>query len=161
MKKRSFLLLLIIVAFLASCSEKDERSSEDYEPEILDVQVTINPEKGEVNEPVVIEAAVTYGDKKVTDPDDIKFELWRSHDENHESIEPEHSGDGIFKIEKSFTEEGTYYIIAHVTAEKMHNMPKVEFVIGEPSEPETESKSTIMEHSEMEHSEMEHTHENK
>ena len=32
--------------------------------------------------------------------------------------------------------EGTYYIYAHVTAEKMHNMPKKEFVIGQPSEPE-------------------------
>ena len=54
----------------------------------------------------------------------------------------------MYALEKSFSIEGTYYIYAHVTAENMHNMPKKEFVIGQPSEPEGKGASTEMENGE-------------
>ena len=73
----------------------------------------------------------------------MKFEIWRSQAEEHEKIIVEHDKNGIYRLNKSFEEEGTYYIIAHVTARSMHNMPKTEFVVGSPSEPE-DWKSTEM-----------------
>ncbi|WP_338447890.1 FixH family protein [Niallia oryzisoli] len=145
MKKKLFALLLILAAILSACSGSKEKEKEEMTPQFLDVQLTVNPEQGKVNEPVTFEAKVTYGDKKVTDPDSIDFEIWLANDENHEKIIPEHMGNGVFKIEKTFTAEGTYYVYAHVTAENMHNMPKKEFVIGTPSEPEDSNTSTIME----------------
>lgn len=143
MKKKLFALLLIMAAILSACSGSKEK--EEMTPQFLDVQLTVNPEQGKVNEPVTFEAKVTYGDKKVTEPDSIDFEIWLANDENHEKIIPEHTGNGVFKIEKTFTVEGTYYVYAHVTAENMHNMPKKEFVIGTPSDPEDSITSTIME----------------
>lgn len=148
--KKSFLLLILslITVITAACSQ----GSIDEEPQFLDVQLTINPEKAEVNEPVVFEAKVTYGEEEVTDADEVKFEIWRAHDEEHEKIVVEHDENGIYRLEKSFSEEGTYYVYSHVTARDMHNMPKKEFVIGEPSEPEGDSASAEMEEDD-EHSE--------
>ncbi|MFE8702057.1 FixH family protein [Cytobacillus sp. FJAT-54145] len=142
MRKGLFILFISIMSsfMLVACSEQQV----EKEPQFLDVQLTINPEKANPNEPVVFEAKVTYGDEEVTDADEVKFEIWRAHDENHEKIEIEHSEDGIYKLEKSFEREGTYYIYSHVTARGMHNMPKKEFVVGEPSEPEEDSSSSHM-----------------
>jgi hypothetical protein len=145
MKLSRIVALFIVMAVITACSKQDERNSEEFVPQILDVQVNINPENGEVNKPILIEAALTYGDKKVTDPDEIEFEVWRSQAEKHEIHTPKHFGDGVFRLEKTFSEEGTYYVYVHVTAENMHTMPKKEFIIGQPSELETKSNSESME----------------
>lgn len=141
------LVLLVAIVFLAACSSE----SKEEEVQILDVNLTINPEKAEVNEPVIFEAKVTYGKEKVTDAEDVKFEIWRANDENHEKVAVEHAENGIYRLEKSFTEEGTYYIYSHVTAKNMHSMPKKEFVIGQPSEPEQDSSEMNMNGEEGEH----------
>lgn len=145
MRKHLFVLFMLLlgVVFLAACSQEEEA-----EPLFIDVKLTVSPEKGEVNEPVTFEAKVTYGEENVTDADEVLFEIWRAHDEEHEKIEIKHAEDGIYRLEKAFDHEGTYYIVSHVTARDMHNMPKVEFVIGEPSEPEENSSSSHMDHGE-------------
>lgn len=137
MKKKLYLFLLLFFAIniITACAGERE---EDGVPQFLDVQLKVNPEQSNVNEPVTFTAKITYGDQPVTDPDEVVFEIWRANDENHEKIPIEHAGDGIYELEKSFTEEGTYYIYSHVTAEGYHSMPKKEFVIGQPSEPETD-----------------------
>jgi uncharacterized protein YcfL len=146
MKKTILIFSLICAFILAGCSSNNQQQSEE-EPQFLDVQLSVNPEKAKVNEPVTFEAKVTYGDEEVTDADDVKFEIWRAHDENHEKIEVKHAENGIYRLEKSFDREGTYYIISHVTARNMHNMPKVEFVVGQPSELEEDSNHSMdMEH---------------
>lgn len=140
MKKIIGLFLCILV--LSACSSSDE-------PKLLDVQLVINPETADINSPVIFKAEVTYGGEPVENADEVKFEVWRSKSDNHETVVVEHTEDGVYVLEKSFAEEGTYYVYAHVTAENMHAMPKKEFVIGEPSEPEENSKSkTMNEHEE-------------
>ncbi|KOP83074.1 FixH family protein [Cytobacillus solani] len=141
MRKLLLLLVLLVIAvFTAACSSE----SKEEELAILDVKLTINPEKAEINEPVVFEANVTYGEEEVTDAEEVKFEIWRANDENHEKVAVEHAENGIYRLEKSFTEEGTYYIYSHVTAKNMHSMPKKEFVIGQPSEPEQDNSEMKM-----------------
>ncbi|MGN1401099.1 MAG: FixH family protein [Bacillus sp. (in: firmicutes)] len=134
------IILLLGCLLLAGCSNG---SISKNEPEVsfLDVDLTIDPEKAEVNQEIVFQAKVTYGDKPVTDADEVKFEIWRSKSDNSEVVEVEHAGDGIYRLSKRIDVEGTYYIYAHVTAEGMHNMPKEEFTVGEPSEPETKDDS--------------------
>ncbi|EIJ78520.1 hypothetical protein PB1_13219 [Bacillus methanolicus PB1] len=145
--KKAVLIFSIVFAFiLAGCSNNNQKKTEE-EPQFLDVKLSVNPEKANVNEPVTFEAKVTYGDEEVTDADDVKFEIWRAHDKNHEKIEVKHAENGIYRLEKSFDREGTYYIVSHVTARNMHNMPKAEFVVGRPSEPEEDSNHSM----EMEH----------
>jgi hypothetical protein len=144
-----FMAIFMLALMLTACSEE---KSEENELPILDVELTVTPEKAEPGEAVTIEAKVTYGDEDVTDANEVTFEIWRAHDEEHEKVEIEHAEKGIYRHEKTFSEEGTYYVISHVTARDMHNMPKKEFVVGEASEPEESPSSTHMNHSEDEHS---------
>ncbi|MCM3767894.1 FixH family protein [Neobacillus niacini] len=131
-------LLLLLLA--ASCSNDNNEQNTPL-PELLEVKLTVNPEKAEPNQAIVFEAKVTQGKEEVTDADKVTFEIWRAHDEKHEKIDVKHSENGIYRLEKNFDREGTYYIISHVSARDMHNMPKKEFVVGTPSEPE-DAKST-------------------
>lgn len=139
MKRLFVIIMAIILGLLTTACAKQEVEDE---PQFLDVQLTAKPEKAELNEEITFEAKVTYGAEEVKDADEVKFEIWRSQAEEHEKIVVEHDENGIYRLDKSFKEEGTYYIIAHVTARSMHNMPKSEFVVGSPSEPEEDEKST-------------------
>lgn len=147
MKKKLLLSILVLIIFtiMAACSQTNEKLEEaSVVPQILDVQLSINPEQGNTNEPITFAAKVLYGQKEVTDADKVEFEIWRAHDETHEKIVVEHKRNGVYKLEKSFSKEGTYYVYAHVTAENMHYMPKKEFVVGQPSEPENDGASIEM-----------------
>ncbi|MBB6446525.1 FixH family protein [Bacillus benzoevorans] len=148
MKKRLYLLVLLflLISVVTACSGQKEK---DRVPLFLNVDLTVNPVQGSVNEPVTFTAKVTYGEEAVTDPDEVVFEIWRANDEKHEKIPVKHAGDGIYELKKGFTEEGTYYIYSHVTAEGYHAMPKKEFVIGQPSEPEAEGGAAKMTDTEM------------
>ena len=132
----------MVIAFLlvSACNNKQHPANNEL-PEFVEVNLTVTPENGKANEPIVFEAKVTQGDENVEDADEVKFEIWRAKDEEHEKITVEHSEDGIYRLEKTFQQEGTYYIISHVTARDMHNMPKEVFVVGTPSEPEDPSES--------------------
>jgi hypothetical protein len=147
MKKFKILSILILALLIVSaCGNKDNQNQADNElPEFVEVKLTVTPEHGQVNEPIIFEAKVTQGEEDVEDADEVKFEIWRAKDENHEKVEVQHAEDGIYRLEMSFAQEGTYYIISHVTARDMHNMPKKEFVIGTASEPEgpEESKDSM------------------
>lgn len=146
------LLLTIMITFAgiitAACSQQEV----EEEPQFLDVQLTVFPEKAQVNEEITFEAKVTYGPEEVKDADEVKFEIWRAHAEEHEKIVVEHSENGIYRLKKSFNDEGTYYLVAHVTARSMHNMPKIEFIVGNPSEPE-DGASSEMDDKEMDNDE--------
>ena len=55
-------------------------------PQFLDVQLAVNPVQGNMNEVITFEAKVMYGDKEVTDPDEVTFEIWRANDDNMKSL---------------------------------------------------------------------------
>ena len=143
MKKFKILSLLFLALLIVSaCGNKEDQDQADTElPEFVEVKLTVTPEHGQANEPIVFEAKVTQGEENVEDADEVKFEIWRAKDENHEKVTVKHAEDGIYRLEKSFEQEGTYYIISHVTARDMHNMPREEFVIGTASEPEDPNES--------------------
>lgn len=138
MKKILFLSFMVLSVFIISaCNNKEQQEqADDKLPEFVEVNLSITPEHGKSNEPIIFEAKVTQGEENVEDANEVKFEIWRAKDEKHEKIEVKHSEDGIYRLEKAFEQEGTYYIISHVTARDMHNMPKKEFVVGTASEPE-------------------------
>jgi tetrahydromethanopterin S-methyltransferase subunit B len=136
------LLAFLCMWILASCSnQKDEQNPM---PKMLDVKLLITPEKGEVNQPITFNAIVTQGKEKVNDADEVTFEIWRSMNPKHEKIDIKKGKDGVYSLSKTFQQDGTYYVISHVTARGMHNMPKKEFVIGQPSEEETSKTDSTM-----------------
>lgn len=132
-KPRLSILVVFVFLIMTACSGQRE---EERVPQFLDVRLSVMPEHGNMNEPIMFTAEIMYGDQPVTDPDEVEFEMWRANDEHHEHIPVEHASGGIYKLEKTFSLEGTYYVYAHVTAESMHAMPKKEFIIGQPSKPE-------------------------
>lgn len=139
------MIFIALLAFMGGCSSSGEKQEA---PKMLNVDLTVSPDKAEAGEPVLFEAEVTYGEEKVADADEVTFEIWRSQSEKHEKLEATDTKNGNYQLEMSFSEEGTYYVYAHVTARRMHNMPKKEFVIGKPSAPEEKSGSDHMEHGE-------------
>lgn len=135
MKKHVFLwFMAFLVIILTSCSSSG--AGGDDTPKMLDVKLTIDPVQVQPNEMITFKANATYGKEVVTDADNVTFEIWRSKDESHQRVEVKKATNGVYQLEKSFAMEGTYYVICHVTARSMHNMPKGEFVVGAPSEPE-------------------------
>ncbi|SDL89951.1 FixH family protein [Bacillus sp. OK048] len=132
----SLSIFFVLVISACNSNSKDHGAKSDELPEFVDVELTISPEKGQVNAPIIFEAKITQGNENVEDADKVTFEIWRAKDEKHEKIEVKHAKDGVYRLEKTFQQEGTYYIISHVTARDMHNMPKKEFIVGNASEPE-------------------------
>lgn len=137
-----FLSISVLIG-LSACSGQKQQVN-DSVPKMLDVNLLVNPSEGEVNQPVTFKAEVTQGKEKVNDADEVIFEIWRSKDQKHEKITIKNSKDGVYSLQKSFQQEGTYYIISHVTARGLHNMPKKEFVIGQPSEKEDSKSNSSM-----------------
>ncbi|MEH7500449.1 FixH family protein [Neobacillus drentensis] len=142
-----FLVTVLCLSIVISCSNKKEQA--DNLPQMVEVDLSVTPDPGKINEPITFEAKVTQGKDKVNDAEVI-FEIWRAKDDKHEKVEIKHTENGKYRLEKSFPQEGTYYIISHVTARDMHNMPKKEFTIGTPSEPEDPNSKSSMDGMKME-----------
>lgn len=113
---------------MIGCNNQEEQNEEVQFIEV-DIQV---PDKIEPNESVELGALVTLGDEKVEDAQEVKFEIWEQGQETeHEMIPGKHAGDGLYMITKSFGKDGVYYVVAHVTARDMHNMPRKEVIVGD------------------------------
>ncbi|MCM3122978.1 MULTISPECIES: FixH family protein [unclassified Mesobacillus] len=159
MMKKILSLFIAVMFLLAACSagqDKKEGSLEDP-PELLEVSIS-TPEKIELNQEVTIEAKVTQGGKKVTDADEVKFEIWQSGQDEHEILPAQNKKNGIYAIKKTFNEGGNYFIAAHTTANRMHSMPKKEIVVaGSETEPssfadgEKENHESHAEHEQIDH----------
>ncbi|OEH91555.1 FixH family protein [Bacillus solimangrovi] len=132
MKKLLVVLFSALLVISGCAQEKQESSSEEEVPVRLDVAIELPSDDIQLEQEVTIKAIVSQGDEMVEDADDVKFEIWKSGQDEHEMIDGNNVGGGEYNVSKSFTEEGTYYVIAHVTARKMHTMPKQEFVVGNP-----------------------------
>ncbi|WP_419881074.1 FixH family protein [Peribacillus sp. B-H-3] len=135
MKRISLCLLIGLLLLAGGCSGNKQEMAEDM-PNMLDVKVTINPEIADVNKTVDFKADIVSNGKRVKKADEVKFEIWKSQNNNHITIEVKPNEKGVYEIKKTFPVQGTYYIIAHVTAKGMHAMPKKEFTVGSRSSTE-------------------------
>lgn len=129
--KKYMILTLALVFILAGCGAKDElKQADDTVTEPIAVELTISPDHIEANTVTTFSAKVTQAGQNVEDADEVLFEVGKKGDEQKEMIHGKHQGEGLYTIEKGFAEDGIYYVIAHVTARGMHNMPKKEFTVG-------------------------------
>ncbi|WP_079508745.1 FixH family protein [Mesobacillus jeotgali] len=129
---KKFLTVFIAIMFLlTACNTDQDRKESSLEdpPELLEVSIVV-PEKIEINQEVTIKAHVSQGEEKVTNADEVKFEIWRSGQNDHEMTPAKNEQDGNYSIKKTFTEGGNYFIVAHTTANRMHSMPKIEIIVG-------------------------------
>ncbi|USK41580.1 FixH family protein (plasmid) [Cytobacillus firmus] len=98
-----------------------ENETTEAVPELLEVSVNF-PEVIQANQEVVIEAAVTQGQEKVEDANEVKFEVKKAGQVTSEEMIAEHQGKGVYSITTTFQEAGTYSVTAHVSTRGMHNM---------------------------------------
>lgn len=155
MKKLALLLATITIIVLAACgtdkineeaSESNGNKSDEVKP--LNVKIETVPETLEPGKVTTIQAKVTHGDENVNDATEVEFELWKEGADEHQKIEAEQQGEGYYSIQQRFEEKGVYYVIAHVTARDMHNMPQKKLVVGDVDQSkETDEKKNDSEHS--------------
>lgn len=150
MKKWILPALMGLMAIVSGCSGQE--AAPDPEVKVVEVEILAD-EKGEVNETIPIEAKVTYGDELVEDAE-VTFELING--EKKERIAAKGEGKGIYHIDKTFTEEGTYAVIAHTNAKSMHTMPKIHIQVGDKVTVNAENEEVNHEEMDMEESGHEH-----
>lgn len=134
---------LFIIFAISGCSKSNDPTDE-LKP--IEVTIQIQPEVFKANEEVTIQALVSHGDEKVNDANEVAFEIQRQGEKEREIINAESKGEGVYEIKTTFPVNGTYDVIAHVTARDMHVMPKKELIVGEPAAEEDEGAKTPSEH---------------
>lgn len=152
--KRLFLLGFIVMLLAAcnSANDNDKQSGEkkeDQELKQLQVEILTGEDAFEPGDEGKIEIQVTYGDEPVHDADEVLFEIWKHGDEEHDKIEGTHEKDGKYYVTYQF-EEGVYYVVPHVTARGLHNMPKRMFLVGD-VEPPKEQEGPTHDHGQQNH----------
>lgn len=154
---KKWIILILSLLLLVACSN-EETKTQDEIPELLEVTIS-TPSGIRMNEEVKIIATVEQGSKKVKDADEVKFEIWKNGQDDHEMLESENNQDGTYSVKKTFTSGGTYSIVAHTTARSMHSMPKKEIIV-EGDDKDSDETSESLEHSDAnqqsEHSEHSH-----
>jgi hypothetical protein len=129
MKKIVVSLILLLIVMVACSKEKETTDQTDKVPEMIEVNIQ-TPETININEEVTIQTIVTQGIDKVDDANEVKFEFWKVGQEEHKTVVAQNDGDGVYSMSHSFTENGQYVVISHVTARSMHSMPRKEFIVG-------------------------------
>ncbi|MFD0829015.1 FixH family protein [Neobacillus sp. M.A.Huq-85] len=129
--KKIIIGLALLLGLLAGCSNQSgsNTNNSNEPPQVVEVAIKFVPENITTNEKAKIEAVVTQGKDKVSDADEVKFEIWKSGQDKHEMIKASNEGKGIYSITKTFKDEGQYYVTAHVTARDMHTMPNQKFTV--------------------------------
>ena len=78
-------LLIPLFIILTACSQ-EENIQEEKTPELLEVFIKI-AEEITANQEITIEATITQGDEKVTEADEVKFEISKADEKSSETIQ--------------------------------------------------------------------------
>ncbi|MCM3641950.1 FixH family protein [Priestia aryabhattai] len=127
MKKRISIFIISLCLLLTACGQEPVQSPNAEQPKPLDVNLQ-GPEALQKNESGIYKAEVTYGDEKVKNDDVemIEFEIEKKDDEGKgQMLKPKQVGEGVYEIQTSFSEPGTYTVQSHVSAKGTHNMPLI------------------------------------
>lgn len=124
--KKLVILFITSVFILSACNT----SSSNNETELKVIEVDLNGSSYKPSgEESIIKALVTQGEEKVTDAK-VNFEIWKEGDKDHEMIEGDNIGKGLYTMNKTFDRKGSYNVIVHTYAKDMHIMPKIQFQIN-------------------------------
>ncbi|MBO8162875.1 MAG: FixH family protein [Brevibacillus sp.] len=136
-------ILLAVIALTAACGNQETHDQAGQEGMLpIEVSSSIVPESPQAGETVTFSVTVKHGDQAVDDAKEVRFELWREGQDEHEFVDASGKGEGVYTAEKSFSVPGTYYMMYHVTARGFHSMDKQSFTVGGEagqSEPHQES----------------------
>lgn len=115
-----------LIAIVTGCNAQQE----EYLTKKLEVQIISDKEQIKANEPVKFIATVKYGNKKITEPATVNFEVI----ENGVSsglMEPVHEEKGTYTLETMFLSAGQHKVISHVDYKGFHEMPSLSLQVSE------------------------------
>lgn len=143
MKKTALLLTAGLV--LSACGQTEESheghtKSASVEP--VEVNLTV-PDKGEADQKVTLQAKVTQAYKAIK-ADEVIFEIIKdgnSDDSVKKTVKE--TEDGIYKLDYTFKDDGSYKVISHVTAKSQHTMPDQTIVVGQGGHTHAHHEGTI------------------
>ncbi|KXZ20231.1 hypothetical protein AXI59_15050 [Bacillus nakamurai] len=118
-----------MVFLLSSCGGGSDKTAATDEPKALEVKLT-GPKTVKPHEKAEYQADVFYGDERVTDADEVMFEVWKEGKKGSSKTSKAKEENGAYHLRTEFEEEGVYTIQSHVTAKKQHNMPTLNVRVG-------------------------------
>ncbi|MFE6078646.1 FixH family protein [Paenibacillus sp. NPDC057886] len=136
---RWFMPFIILILLAVGCSYTEQSQSGEM-PEMIKVQLVI-PDKASLHKPVSLQVKLTQGGVPVINADQVQFQIWNEL-EDAPAVSPEQgmmSADkleeqgalkaseaekGLYEVQYTFEQAGTYVVQAHVTHEAMHSMPR-------------------------------------
>lgn len=131
-----FFAISILLLFLSACTVDTSAANLYKQSKPVEVDMIL-PESISLNQPQMLKIKLTQEGKKVDNATNIQFEIWKKdNNKDHEVIEAQYEGDGIYRAEKTFNKDGLYYIKADVTAHDLHVMPTKQVIVGKISEEE-------------------------
>jgi uncharacterized protein YdhG (YjbR/CyaY superfamily) len=124
-------LCTAMLFLLAGCQEVEKPEDKEVSsviPESIDATIAI---KGNLvaGKEIIIETTVKEGSKLVNEAAEVLFEVRKSGQDKREMLEAKNTGSGTYQVMHTFSDQGKYYVIAHVTAKGLHVMPEKEIVI--------------------------------
>ncbi|WP_045926400.1 FixH family protein [Bacillus siamensis] len=119
-----------MVFLLSSCGGNADKTSADEDPKALEVKLT-GPVTAEPHEKAEYKAEVFYGGKRVTDADEVMFEVWKEGKKGSGKTSKAKEEKGAYYLRTEFDKEGVYTVQSHVTAKQQHNMPTVKVRVGD------------------------------
>lgn len=122
-------VMLIVLSACGSGQQAEQSSTSSVSLHPIEVTIML-PDSLEPNQQTTLRTLVTQGEEKVNDAHEVVFEIWKQGEE-HQELKAELEGDGVYAVDTTFEEKGIYYMISHVTARQMHNMPKKQFTVGD------------------------------
>ncbi|ANA83497.1 hypothetical protein C7121_24605 [Paenibacillus glucanolyticus] len=126
-----FAAMVLMAVALAACSDSQAEYSDDVMAEPIIVELTLTPESIQAGEKVLIQAKVTQAGNPVEDANDVEFEVTLEGGGVQAKVPVKHDQDGVYQMEKTFADAGTYRIVSHVTARGQHSMPLKELTVTE------------------------------
>ncbi|MGC5776013.1 FixH family protein [Paenibacillus pabuli] len=136
---RWFMSLIILLVLTVACSNQEQAQTGEM-PEMIKVELMV-PDKASLHKPVSLKVKLMQGGKPLIHADHVQFQIWNNLDdppavspelgmmtaeklEEQGALKASETGEGIYEIEYTFEEPGTYVVQAHVTHGAMHSMPR-------------------------------------
>lgn len=138
---KKLLVLTLSATMLAACGQSNsgheghEKASSETKVKPVTVELT-TPKMAKANEKVTLKALVKQDGKAINDADEVMFEVINTKTNKSDKQKVTKATNGLYTLDYTFKEDGSYKVISHVTAKNQHTMPSKMVTVGEAKEHE-------------------------
>ncbi|KGP90143.1 hypothetical protein N780_06825 [Pontibacillus chungwhensis BH030062] len=125
--------LLLLLVFLTACGSGGEESEANSD-EPIQARVLTVPEELTTEQISTLQVKVTQGDHKVDEAKKVTFAWGRKGEEPSDHKPSQKQGNGLYSIQHTFDEAGSYEVVAIVEANGQKKEVKKEIEVEEPND---------------------------